>query len=163
MDPNTTSAIRDIFVMMAAGVFAVLCLTIVVLLLKLYRPLRDAAHGGAKTAENLSVITGNLAAVSEETANNVAQTARNTVAITENLKESSEDLSGAIKTAREAARSASEAASTAARVAESVSRLTSLGLTGGAAAPVTSLLRFVRSMFGNSRRSDDGGGVQQGA
>ena len=163
MDPNTTSAIRDIFVMLAAGVFAALCLTIAVLLLKLYRPLRDAAHSGAKTAENLTVITGNLATVSEETANNVAQTSRNTVAITENLKESSEDLSGAIKTAREAARSASEAATTAAKVAESVSRLTSLGLTGGTATPVGSLLRFVRSMFGNNRRSDDGGGVQQGA
>ena len=161
MDSNTTSAIRDIFVILAAGAFAALCLAIVVLIIKLYRPLRDTAHNGAKTAENLSVITGNLASVSEETANNLARTSRNAVDITENLKEGSEDLSGAIRSAREAASSAAEAASTAARVAESVSRLTSLGLTSGASSPVTSLLRFVRSMFGGSRRSDDGG-VQQG-
>ena len=162
MDPNTTSAIRDIFVILAAGALAALCLTIVVLIIKLYRPLRDSVHNGAKTAENLSLITGNLANVSEETASNLLQTSRNAVNITENLQAGSEDLSGAIRTAREAAKSASEAASTAARVAESVSRLTSLGLTGGPAAPVTSLLRFVRSMFGNSRRGDDSG-VQQGA
>lgn len=161
MDPNTTSAIRDIFLILAAGAFAILCLTVVVLIIKLYRPLRDAVSHGAKTAENASVITANLSSVSEETANNLAQTSRNAVVITDNLKESSEDLSGAIKSARETAKSASEAASTAARVAESVSRLTSLGLTGGASAPVTSLLRFVRSMFGTGRRSDDSG-VQQG-
>ena len=40
MDPNTTSAIRDIFVMIAAGVFAVLCVVIILVFAKLYRPLR---------------------------------------------------------------------------------------------------------------------------
>ncbi len=162
MDPNTTSAIRDIFVILAAGVFTALCVTIIVLLVRLYRPLRDAAYAGAKTAENMSAITGNLEIVSEETANNVAQTSRNLASLTENLKEGSEDLSAAIKTAGEAAKNASEASAAAARVAESVSRFTSPGPAGGTSTSAASLMRLVRSVFGNSRRRDDGG-VQQGA
>ena len=162
MDPNTTSAIRDIFVILAAGAFAALCLAVVLLIVKLYRPIRDTAYNAAKTTENLSVITGNLAAVSEETASNIAQTSRNAVSITENLKEGSEELSGTVRTASEAAKSVAEAASTAAKVADSVSRLTSLGLTGGTSSGVGSLLRLVRGMFGGGRRSDDSG-VQQGA
>jgi methyl-accepting chemotaxis protein len=162
MDPNTTSAIRDIFVMLAAGAFAVLCLTFGVLIIKLYRPLRDAVNNGAKTAESLSLITGNLASVSEETASNIVHTSRNAVSITDNLKEGSEEIPSVVRSAGEAAKSASAAAGTVATVADSVRRLTSLGLTGGASAPVGSLLRLVRNMFGSSRRSDDGG-VQQGA
>ena len=162
MDPNTTSAIRDIFVMLAAGLFAALCLTIIVLVIKLYRPIRDTVYNSAKTTENLRVITGNLAGVSEETADNIAQTSRNAVSISENLKEGSEELPDTARIVGEAAKSVAETASTAAKVADSVSRLASLGLTGGASSGVVSLLRLARSMLGGSRRSDDGG-VQQEA
>ena len=161
MNPDTTSVIRDIFVMVAAGAFAVLCLTIVALIIKLYRPLRDAAHNGARTAENLSVITGNLAGVSEEAASNIAQTARNAVEISEKLKEGGEELPGAVRAAGDAAKGVGEAASAVSRIADMVSRLTELGMTGGSSNPVSSLLRFVRSMFGGNRRSDDSG-AQQG-
>lgn len=163
MDPNTTSAIRDIFVILAAGAVTGLCLTVVLLLVKLYRPLRDAVYNAAKTTENVNSITGNLSSISEETASNIVQTSRNVVTITNNLKEGSEEVPSVVRHADEAAKSASEAAGTVATVADSVSRLTSLGLTGGASAPVTSLLRLVRSMFGGGGRRSDDSGVQQGA
>ena len=94
MDPNAASAIRDIFVILAAGVFSALCLTIIVLIIKLYRPIRDTVYNSSKTTENLRVITGNLVGVSEETANNIAQASRNAVSISENLKEGNEELPG---------------------------------------------------------------------
>ena len=65
MDPNTTSAIRDIFVIVGVGVFTALCLVIIVLILKLYRPLRDAAYNASTATGNLSSISGDLASVSE--------------------------------------------------------------------------------------------------
>ena len=162
MDPNTTSAIRDIFVIVAAGAFSVLCLALVFLIAKLYRPLRDSIHHASDTARNLSVITTNVAAVSEETAANIAQTSRNAVTITESLKEGSDELSGVVRTAGEAATSVSEAASNVSQIAETVSRFTSVGVSGGGSAGVGSLLRLARTLFGGSRRSDDTG-AQRGA
>ena len=162
MEPNTTSAIRDIFVIVAAGVFAALCLVLMALALKLYRPLRDAARNSAEATGNLRKISGDLAGVSEETANNILITSRNAVNITDNLKQGSEEVPGVVHAAGEAARSAAEAAGTGATIAENVMRITSLGLTGGASSPVGAMLRFVRSMFGGRRGSEEGG-IHDGA
>lgn len=162
MDPNTTSAIRDIFVMIAAGVFAVLCVVIILVFAKLYRPLRETAHNASRTSANLSRISGDLASISEETANNIAQTSRNAVSVSENLKEGSEELSGVVRTVGETAKSVSSAADNVSSIAETVSRFTTLGVTGGGTSGVGSMLRLLRNIFGGGRRSDDGG-VQQGA
>jgi hypothetical protein len=158
MDPNTTSAIRDIFVIVAAGVFSLLCLTVVVLVFKLYRPVRDSVHNASGTTENLNRITTEIAAVSGETASNIVQVSRNAVTIIENLKEGSEDLSSTVKTAREAANNVAAAASTVGTIAETVSRFSTLGVSGGGSAGVGTILRLLRNVFGPSRRSDDGSG-----
>ena len=162
MDPNTTSAVRDIFVIVAAGAFSALCVTVIVLAAKLYRPLRDSAQNAATTTENLSKASGHLAAISEETAANVAQTSRNAVVITENLKEGSEELTGTVQTAREAADKISAVAGTVGTIADTVSGLSSMGVSGGGSSSsgVGSLLRLFRTIVGGSRRAD--GGAQQG-
>ena len=163
MDPNTTSAIRDIFVMVAAGGFSVLCMVLVFLIARLYGPLRDSIHHVSDTARNLSVITTNVAAVSEETAANIAQTSRNAVTITESLKEGSDELSGVVRTAGEAAKSVSEAASNVSSISETVSRLTSVGVSGESSAGVGSLLRLARTILGGGRRRSEDSAGQRGA
>ncbi len=156
MDPNTTSAIRDIFIIVAAGVFAVLCITITVIVSRLYRPLHDAIRSASRAAANLEKISGDIGAVSEDTAKNIAETSRNAVTISESLKEGSEELSGVVRTAGEAAKSVSEAASNVSSIAETVSRFTSVGVSGGGSSGVGSMLRLVRNIFGGStRRSED--------
>ena len=163
MDPTTTtSAVRDIFIIVAAGAFAALCITAVVLVLKLYRPIRDSVYNVSRATENLGQVSSDFAGVSEETASNIAQTSRNAVTISENLREGSEDLSSTVRTAKEAANNVAAAASTVGTIAETVSRFSSLGVSGGGGtAGVGTLLRLLRTMFGGGRRGDDGG-VQQG-
>ena len=158
MDPNVTSTVRDIFVIAAAGAFAVLCLAVVVLVVKLYRPLLDSIQNAAKATENLNRISSHFAVVSEETAGNVAQTSRNAVVITENLKEGSEELTGTVQTAREAAVKISAVASTVGTIAETVSGLSSMGASGSGSSSsgVGSLLRLFRTIVGGGRRSDGG-------
>ena len=155
--PNTTAAVRDIFVIVAAVAFTTLCLTVVFLVVKLYRPVRDSVHSASTATENISRISGDIAEVSGETASNIAQVSRNAVTISENLKEGSEDLSSTVRTAREAANNVAAAASTAKEIADTVSRVGSLGITGGGASGVGSLLRIVRGLFGPTRRAEDGG------
>ena len=165
MDSNTTAAVRDIFAIIAAGVFTVLCITVIALALKLYRPLRDTVANSARATENLKKITGDVSVVSEETSGNIAQASRNAVTITENLKQGSEDLSDTVRNAREAAKNVASAASTVGTIAETVSRFSSLGVSGGGGggSGVGTMLRLLRNVFGGSgRRSDDGGG-QRGA
>ena len=124
MDPNTTSAIRDIFVMLAAGVFSALCLAILVVIIKLYGPLRDSLHNAVRTSGNLSVITGDVAGISEETASNIAQTARNAVEISENVKVGTSDLSGVVQSVGQAARGVASAATTVSRIGRFLGRFT---------------------------------------
>ena len=163
MDPNTTtSAIRDIFVIVAAGAFAALCIVITVIAVKLYPRLRDTVHNAANTSQNLTKVSRDLAAVSEETASNVAQTSRNVVNISENLKEGSSEVAETVRNAGEAAKNVSDAASQVSSIAETVSRFTSVGVSGGGSSGVGSLLRMARSLFGGSPRRSGGDG-QQGA
>ena len=160
MDPNTTAAVRDIFVIVAAGAFAVLCITVVAVVFKLYRPLRETVANVARTSENLSQITTDLSAVSEETSGNVAETSRNAVIISENLKQGSEDLSNTVRTAGGTAKSVGAAADSVKEIADIVGRMGSMGIAGGGTSGVAPLLRIVRGLFGGSRRKNDGG-VQQ--
>ena len=160
MNPDTTAVIRDIFLIVAAGLLAVLCLVLIVVIAKLYRPLRETIHSSANAAENLSRITGDIAGVSGETAGNIAQTSRNLVDITEKAKEGTEELSTVIHSARQASDSIAAAASTASRIAEMVSRLIPQApADGGGVSGIGSILRLVRGMFGGRRR--DSGGTQQ--
>ncbi len=154
MNPDTVSVIRDFFIMVATGAFAALCLTVIVLIVKLYRPLLETMHNASQSTDNLSRVTGDFANVSEETANNVAQTSRNLVSITEKAKDGAEDLPTVVRTAGEAAKSVAEAAGTAAKAVEKVSRLIPEGTAGGASTSgIGPLLRFARSMFGSRRGS----------
>ena len=156
MDPDTTSVIRDIFVIVAAGALAALCVSLMVLVAKLYAPLRRAINSTSSTAENLSRISQDIAGVSAETSGNVLHTSRNAVTISENIKETSEGLPETIETAREAARNVSAAAETAREMADMVSRVGSLGITGGGSSSgVGTLLRIVRGLFGGGRKGDD--------
>ena len=158
MDPNITSAVRDIFVIVAAGAFTVLCLIAVFVVVRLYRPLRESAKSASAAADSLRRVTTDLAAVSEETAMNIAQTARNAVTISQNLKEGSEDLNVTVRTATEAASNVAEAASSVGMIADTVMRFSSLGVSGGGTSSgVGTLLRLLRNVFGGGRRSDDGG------
>ena len=162
MDPNTTSAIRDIFVTVAASAFAVLCIVITVIAVKLYRPLRDTVHNAASTSRNLTKVSSDLAAVSQDTASNVAQTSRNAVEISENLKEGSAEVAETVRNAGEAAKNVSEAASQVSSIAETVRRFTSLGVSGGGSSTgAGSILRLLRTVFGGSSRRGDGN-TQQG-
>ena len=161
MDSGTTSAIRDIFIIVAAGTFSVLCLVLTVGMVKLFRPFKETISNSAKTTENTATLTGNLASVSEETANNLAQTSRNLVEISENLKEGSEGITDTVNTARQAASTVSQAAGTVATIAETVSRFTSLGVTGGGSSGVGTMLRMLRNMFQGNRRNEGGGSQQK--
>ena len=164
MESSAIAAIRDIFVIVAAGVLAAVGITAVVLVIKLFRPLHETVENAVVSSRNLRKVSGDLAAISEETAGNLAQTARNAAVVSENLKEGSEDLSETVQTAREAARNVAEAASAVGGIAETVSRFSSLGLTGGGSSSgsgVGTILRLLRTVFGGGRRGDDSG-VQQG-
>ncbi len=156
MDPDVTSVIRDIFVIVAAGVFALLCLAVLLVFIKLYRPLRETTHNAARATENIGAVAEDLAAVSAETAKNVLETSRNAVAISERLKEGSEDLPSTVRTAREAANKVSDLANSAKGIVDMVTRVGSLGITGGGPSGVGTLLRIVRGLFGGGRKSDDG-------
>ena len=161
MNPDTTSAIRDIFLMLAAGLFAILCLVLIVVIAKLYRPLRETIHNFSGTAENLSRITGDIASVSEETSGNIAQTSRNAVEVSENLKAGTANLPNVVQSVGEAANSLASVSDTATRITRFVSRFTQDETDSGAPSPgVGSLLHLVRGLFGGRRRGDDSG-VQQ--
>ena len=160
MDPDVTSAIRDIFVMVVAGVFSALGLVLIIVIVKLYRPLRDTVHNAAKATEDMSGIAGHVVGVSEETAQNILQTSRNAVEISQGLKEGSEELPGTVRSAGEAAGNVAAAASTVGAIAETISRFSSLGVTGGGPSGVGGMLRLLRTLFGGGRKSDDSG-VQQ--
>ena len=164
MDPDTMSVVRDIFIIVAAGALAAMCLAVTAIAIKLYRPLRAAAADSAETARNLNRISGDLAAVSEETAGNIAQTSRNLVDITEKAKDGTEELATVIHSARQASASIAAAAATAARIAEMVSRLVPEAPADGAGVSgLGALLRVVRGLFGGGRRREGDGGRQQGA
>ena len=162
MDPNTTSAVRDIFIMVAAGAFAALCAAFLVLIFKLYFPLRQTVRDASHTVEHLSRITRDLAAVSGETSGNVVETSRNAVSISANLKETSEGLPGTLQTAEEAAKSVAAAADSVKETVDMVSRLVPLGVAGGGPPGVAPLLRIFRGLFGGGRRGDDSGVQQNG-
>ena len=155
MNPDTTAIIRDIFLIAAAGLFAALCLTLIALAIKLYRPLRDTAQNAAKTAENLNQTTSHIAAISNDTAADLAQTSRNLVIITEKAKDSADEMSSVVHNAGMAAQSIAAAAHTIARIAEMVSQWTRQGTAPGPSSG-GSLLRFLRSMFVGRRRGDGG-------
>ena len=165
MESSAIAAVRDIFVIVAAGVLAAVGITAIVVVIKLFRPLQETAENVAVSSRNLRRVSGDFAAISEETAGNLAQTARNAAVASENLKEGSENLSETVKTAREAANNVAEVASKVGTIADTVSRFSSLGVSGGGSSSgsgVGTLLRMLRTMFGGGRRGDDGG-VQQGA
>ena len=166
MESSTIATVRDIFVIVAAGVLAAAGITAIVLVIKLFKPLREIVENTAVSSRNLRKLSGDLTAVSEETAGNVAQTSRNAVTISENLKESSEELPEAVRNARDAAGKVAEAASQVGTIAGTVSRFSSLGVSGGSGSSsgsgVGTLLRMLRTMFGGGRRGDDSG-AQQGA
>ena len=158
MDPTITSAVRDIFLMVAAGAFTALCLTAVVLVIKLYRPIRESVKNASSATENFRRISGDIAAVSEETAGNIAQTSRNLVAISENIKGESEDLSETVRAARDAANNVGATASTLRTIAETFSGISAPGASDGAGASAARpLLRLIRTMFGGGRRGNEGG------
>lgn len=159
MNPDTTSIIRDIFLIAAAGLFAALCLILIALAVKLYRPLRDTARNAAKTAENLNQATSDIAAISNETAADLAQTSRNLVIITEKAKDSADEMSAVVHNAGMAAQSIAAAAHTIARIAEMVSQWTRQGTAAGSSSPsgIGALLRFLRSMFVDRRSNDNTG------
>ena len=157
MNPDTTSVIRDIFVMVAAGVFVALGAALFVLILKLYRPLREIFDNAVRASGNLRRITEDFAGVSGETADNIAQTSRNLVELTENAKNGTEEFSGAAHTIRQASDDVAAVTGTAARVAEIVGHIAPPGASAGAVvAGVGPLLRMVRGMLGENRRSGGG-------
>lgn len=153
MDSNTTSVIRDIFVIVAAGLLGILCLLLISVILKLYRPVKKTVHNSSKTTENLSRVSEDLAGISEETASNLARTSRNLAHITDDAQTRSEELSAAIHSVDEAAKNFSTAA---AKVAELVSYLIPKGAGAGASTGTGSLLRMLRGLFGNQRSGDGG-------
>ena len=163
MNPDTTSVIRDVALIVAAGLLASLCLVLLVVVLKLYRPLKETVHNSSKAAQDIGRVAGDLASVSGETANNLAQTSRNLVAITEKANEGTEELRAAVNSVNEAAQGIGSAATTATRVAEMVGRLIPQGPGGGAAASsgVGSVLRLVRGLF-SSPRGEGGPGAGNG-
>ena len=156
MDPDTTSAVRDIVVIIAAGTFAALCIALLVVVVKLYLPLRQTVRSASRIAENLSRITEDLATVSGETSSNVLRTSQNAVSISESLKETSEELPQTVQAAREAVRSVAAAADSTKGIADKVRQVASLGMAGGGPLGVAPLLRIVRGLFGGGRRGDDG-------
>ena len=162
MNPDTTAVIRDIFVIVAAGAFAALCLALVVLAVKLYRPLRQVADNTADTTGNLSRITGDIAKVSGETAGNVADTARNAVDVSENLKAGTAGLPDVVQSVGKAADGIASVSDTATRIFRLASRGGAEGKSEGTPAPgVGFLLHLVRGLFGGTRRRGDDTGSQQ--
>ena len=161
MESNTIAAVRDIFVIVACGVLAAAGLALIVLVVKLFRPLQEISNNTVVAARNLRKVSTDIAAVSEETAGNIAQTSRNAVAISKNLSEGSEGVSETVQSAGDAARSVAEAATKVSTIADTVGRITSLGV-GGPASGAGSLVRILRNVFGGGRRGD-GTGAKQGA
>lgn len=161
MESSAIAAVRDIFVIVAAGVLAAAGITVIFLVIKLFRPLRETADNAAVSSRNLRKVSGDLAAISEETAGNVVQTSRNAVMISENLKEGSGDLSETMRTARDAAGNVADAAEKIGTIASTLGRITSLGV-GGSASGAGSLVRILRNVLGGGRRGD-GTGAKQGA
>lgn len=156
MNPDTTAVIRDIFLIVAAGLLAVLCLVLIVVIAKLYRPIRETVRNSHGATENLGKITTDFSRVSQETSENIAQTSRNLVNITEKAQETTEELAPAVHAIGEAASSIGSAAATATRVAEMIGRLIPQG-TGAPTSGVGSLLRMVRGLFSSPRREGDRG------
>ena len=165
MESSTIAIVRDIFLIVACGVLAAAGITAIVLVIKLFGPLRETVENAAVSSRNLRKVSGDLAAISGETAGNLAQTARNAAVVSENLKEGSDDLPETVRTVQEAARNVAEAASQVGTIAGTVSRFSSLGVSGGSGSSsgsgVGTLLRMLRTVFGGGRRADDGG-AQQG-
>ena len=162
MDPNTTSVIRDVFLIVAAGLAAVLCLVLIVVTAKLYRPIRETVRNSRQATENLNRITTDFSKISQETSENLAQASRNIVDITGKAQDTAEELAPAIHSLREAANGIASAATTVTRVAEMISRLIPQNASGGGASSgVGALLRLVRSMFGGGRRSDENGAQKE--
>ena len=155
MDPNTSSVIRDVFLIVAAGLLSALCLVLIVVILKLYRPIRDTVSNSRQTTENLNRITTDFSGISEETSNNLAQTSRNLVNITDKARETTDELAPAVHSVREAASSIASAATTATRVADMIGRLIPQGSGGGGSSGVGSLLRLVRGLFSGPRKEGD--------
>ena len=152
MDPSTTSVIRDVFLIVAAGLLAALCLVLIVVILKLYRPIRETVSNSRQTTDNLSRITTDFSKNSQETSENLAQTSRNLVNITEKARETTEELTPAIQAVGEAASGIGSAAATATRVAEMIGRLIPQGTgTGATTSGVGGLLRLVRGLFSGPR------------
>ena len=157
MDPNTSSVIRDVFLIVAAGLLSALCLVLIVAILKLYRPIRDTVSNSRQTTENLNRITTDFSGISEETSNNLVQTSRNMVNITDKARETTDELAPAVHSVREAASSIASAATTATRVADMIGRLIPQGSGGGGSSGVGSLLRLVRGLFSGPRKEGDRG------
>ena len=157
MDPNTSSVIRDVFLIVAAGLLSALCLVLIVVILKLYRPIRDTVSNSRQTTENLNRITTDFSGISEETSNNLVQTSRNMVNITDKARETTDELAPAVHSVREAASSIASAATTATRVADMIGRLIPQGSGGGGSSGVGSLLRLVRGLFSGPRKEGDRG------
>ena len=159
MESNTIAAVRDIFVIAACGVLAVLGIICIVIVVKLFRPLQETVGNALAVSRNLRKATGDIAAVSEETLANLSQTSRNAAIISENLKEVSEDLTETVRTARDAAKDVSETASKVSTIAETVSRFFSLGVSGSGSSSSSgagTLLRTLRNVFGGRRPASDG-------
>ncbi len=156
MEPDTTSVIRDVFLIVAAGLLSVLCLTIIIVIVKLYWPIRDTVMNSHRTAENLSKVTGDISRISQETCDNIAQTSRNLVNISGKAQESAEEISDTVHSVKKAAGNIASTASTATRVMEMVARLIPQG-TGGATSGVGTLLRLVRGLFNTPKGSGNPG------
>ncbi len=161
METSTLAAVRDIFVIVACGVLAVVGLTVIILVARLFKPLQETVENAVITSRSLRKVSGDIAAVSEETAGNVVQTSRNAATISENLKESGEDVSETVRNARDAAVNVADAAEKIGTLASTLGRITSLGV-GGSASGAGSLVRILRNVLGGGRRGDDTG-AKQGA
>ena len=158
MNPDTTSAIRDIFIIVAAGLLSVLCLLLIAVILKLYRPISETLRNSAKATGNLSRITGDVSEVSQETSSNIAQTSRNAVEISENLKTGTADLPKVVQSVEEASSGIAAVSDTVTRVA----RLASRGSQDEAnSSGVGWLFHLVRGIFGGSHRGSGDSGAQQ--
>lgn len=162
MDPSTTSVIRDIFLIVAAGLVAALCLVFIVIIVKLYRPIKETVGNSRQATGNLNRITTDFSKISHETSENIVQASRNIVDITNKARDTTEELAPAVHSLREAASGIASAATTVTRVAEMIGRLIPQNASGsGASSGVGALLRLVRSMFGGNRRSDESGAQQE--
>ena len=161
MDGSTTSVIRDVFLIIAAGLLAALCAILIVAIAKLYRPIRETVHNSRRTTEDLSAIAKDFRQVSQETSENLAQTSRNLVNLTEKTREGTEELAETVASVKEAADSIASAAATATRIAEMVGCLIPEG-TGAGTSGVGTLLRVVRGLLGGRQREGGGAAEQEG-